>query len=80
MKNKLPLIISTLLISMPLLVASGYFLVKNADSSNFLLALAGFACTLGSGILILFTFWLPKSLFLTTDGTLGSARQKIKVE
>ena len=56
MKNKLSPILS-IAIGFPILIISLYFLLKNSDSTNILLSLAGLGCMIGSFTLIILTFY-----------------------
>lgn len=55
MKNKSAVILPIILVTLPLFCISLYFLLKNASTPNFLLAIGGFVCVLGSIVLTIFS-------------------------
>lgn len=61
MKNKLSLVLSVVVATIPLLGVSGYFLLKNLNTSNLYLALISFACAIGSITLVALTFLPDKN-------------------
>jgi hypothetical protein len=59
MKNKSGLILSITFVSLPTIILSLYFILKNLNSTNLLLATVGLVCILGSFMFVFLSF-VPK--------------------